>query len=592
MKEINGISIYSDNKEFSNVIKSAIEKRNIKLDNNMQVAIVDISDSENKQLVKKLLASEDVFVVIAGELGELYNFYPEVNKFEIEYLILPSDRTEINLLLEKIKKTVRLKEVADRAVKESLDYYNLLFKQKKALRLTEVKDLDIKIEEVLDFLSLELNFNSMELWLYDTDDHNFDLVDHRGMLLRGKSIPKDILKKLKKTDNYLYLDKVSYFPLKLQGKPFGFFRFNKKLEDKEYMSIATFIDIFSLGLFNSMKFSFKKREYFLHLQKGVLKKEVFEEFLDNIISQAQRYQKPTSFLSFRLDNEDLLREIFGDFYKEKFNKIIRDVSQTIRSSDIMGKIDDNTFVVVLTNTDYLGAVFFLRRFKNIIHSRKIFSYKEKSGEMEFLFNVATYPFHGKSWKHIMKYLKTGMDKDNSPYFRYKIGEYPFWDTVINLRNNYLSSYAKRDINKRNLVFYEFSKNKFMNIFAAYVKEMSTSGNKGIGYVNLPFLGTDDTKELIETYLDIADEKNFPIYFISNNAKLLSKLGYSKKYFIYTDSKKIQQIPFILLLSKWGSYMNFAWSENGSLKGFHCSDVLLIEELMGKLQKQFYLKQSV
>ena len=590
MQKNKKIEIFSDNEELKVIIEDAVKNKKNMLSAEQKLVFIDITGSENRQKVKKLLSDDNVFVVLMGELNILYNFYSDLNNHEIEYLILPTDRYEINLLLEKIKKGLRLKEVADRAIKESLDYYNMLFRQKKSIRLTEVNDLDVKIEEILDFLLLEINADSVELWLYDPDDHNFDLVEHRGIRLAEKNIPKDILTKLRTNSNFIYINKTTYIPLKVKGQPFGFFRIGRKLMESESANITNYIDVFSIGLYNSMKYSLKKREYYLHLQKGVLKKEVFEEFLDNIISQADRYQQPTSFLSFKLENEPLLSEIFGDFYKEKFNKIIRDISQTIRSSDIMGKIDDHTYVVVLTNTDYMGAIYFLRRFKNIIHSRKIFSYREKSGEMEFLFNIATYPFHGRSWKHVINHLKTGMNKDLSPYFRFKIGEMPFWDTVKNLRNNYLSSVIKNDGYKRNLVFYNFSKEQFLNILNTYIKEMTIPGNKGIGYINIPFIDTESTKDLIENYLDIADEKNFPVYFFSGNTKLLTKLGYSKKYFIFSDSKMIKKVPFLLLLSKWGSYMSFAWKEDDMLKGFHCSDVLLIEELIGKLKKQFYLKQ--
>ncbi|GEM_PF-4799969 len=580
------ISIYSDNIAITSTVEKIAKKFDLKVaEEDPDIAVVDIESpvSENLKL-------DNTPIIYAGTLDNLKKILKRGRTENFEYVILPADENEFEIAIQKMVNILKIKSEVNRAVKESIEYYNTLLETKKTLRLMEITDPDIKTEEILDFLELELGENPVEIWLYDFDEKTLNLTGFRGYPVKHQKlqIKKDQIPQRPvpaRFENEIIL------PLSFKGKIFGLIRFKKNLKEWQLKKLNLYGENISIALFNSLKYFYKKREQATYSKRGILNKEVLHEFISRNLSQAQRYSTPLSFLIFKLENADALSEIFGDVAEKRWNRVVNTITSTLRASDIIGEMGENTYLIILTNTDYMGAIFFLRRFKNILKTHSVFTHGEKTGEFVVRYNIASYPVSGYRWSEIEEVLIRGIDPAFTPFFRYNITNLRFFESVEMLRNSIM-----RDKSRNGLTlaprYFESDPATLEEMLSAFFREMCIPGNRGIGYINLPWMEEEHLNEIVEKYLDAGNDRNFPVYFFTSHLSPVRKRGYSGKFLISAVDENLGKTGFVLFLTRWGSYLYFFWKDDNELKGFHCSDTLLVEELMEKLQRQFYLKPAV
>lgn len=100
---------------------------------------------------------------------------------------------------------------------------------------------------------------------------------------------------------------------------------------------------------------------------GLFSRDYFEQRLCEEVSRAQRYDVPMSFLIMQLDNQDELKNTLEN---DGFEKIVRNIGEIIRKeirhSDILAKMDEASFGLLLVHTDPQGAKVLAKRLKKII----------------------------------------------------------------------------------------------------------------------------------------------------------------------------------------------------------------------------------
>ncbi len=581
------ISIYSDNIALKSVTEKISKKLGLKItEDDGAIQVIDIDSNENFKPSR-----EAAVKIFTGSLERLRKFLKNPPSSPYDYLILPTEEAEVEAMLNKALHLLKLRKKVDQAVNESLDYYNTFLEMKKSLKILEVSDPDIKTEEILNFLELELGNTSIEIWLYDFDEKTLNLAGFRGTYSPTEKLPAGIKEKFSSAYGPVVYDEGTLIPLVYKGKIFGIIRLKRTLTQEETKKLIIYVDFISIALFNSLKHFYKKRELATYSQRGILKKEILQEFITRNIYQSQRYATPLSFLMFRFDNRKLLEEIFPGVAEKRWNKLISDIAQTLRASDIIGELSPDTYLIILTNTDYMGAIYYLRRFKNILRTHSVFSHKGKTGEIKTSYNIASYPVSGSNWAELEKTLLRGMDQRFSPFFRYSIQNLQLTEAIDYLRSVILRESIRKSDAQLEPKMWDFSEDTLSSIITTFIREMMIQGNRGTGYINLPWFSQEQQLEIIETYIDAGNDRNFPIYFFTNPSTS-SKLGYGKKYLITSDSEFLKTYGFIMYLSQWGSYMLIFWKNEGKFTGLHCSDTLLVEEIIEKLQRYFYLKPAV
>ncbi len=582
------ISLESDNIGLKKTFQKVVKELGLVIDDqDPNIKIIDL-DSELSHSPDKA-----EIIIYAGNLKRLKNKIKEGEQGEeFEYIILPVDESELEAVIKKAINHLKMREEFNQALRESIEYYNTFLEMKKSMKLLELSDPDIKVNEILAFLEIEIGQSGIEIWLYDFDEKHLNLAGYTGTVLQRGKLPSRIKSKFSATYGPIIYEKSTLIPLTQKGKIFGIIRFQKKLNENQIKKIMVYREFLSMALFNSLKHFYKKRELSNYIHKGVLKKEILREFIEKHLHQSQRYSSPLSFILFKLENRDILEDMFQNTFAKKWEKFISNIAQTLRTSDVIGEYGENSYLIILTNTDYMGAISYLRRFKNLLKTHSVFSTKEKTGEMKIRYNVASFPIHGRVWSEIEQHLYAGIDEKLNPYFRLNVKNLSFEESIDYLKTMVLKEKLKKGSERLEPAMWLPKEEDIINVTYLLINELIANGNKGAGYINLPWLSNEKLINIIETYIDNGNDKNFPLFFFTSDKKISSSIGYGKKYIITSNSDVIKKISFIFLLSQLGSYMAIFQQNEDFFTAIHCSDTLLVEELIEKLQRRFYLKPAV
>ncbi len=582
------LSIHSDNIGLTSSIQTVSRKLGLTIvekDGNISVIDLESQVGTNPRTIKSRVK------IFAGTLKTLKNFLKMEKTEDFEYIIIPAELSEVEAILRKSINLIKLQFEVNHALKESLEYYTTFLEMKKSLKFLEISDPDLKTEEILNFLELEIGETNIEIWLYDFDEKTLNLAGIRGTYIAEEKLPSGIKEKFTPEGNPITYENGTLLPLTNRGKIFGIIRFRKKLNETELKKLQIYREFLSMALFNSLKYFYQKREISTFAQKGVLKKEVLLEFIKKGLHQSRRYSNPISFLLFRLENKETLMKLFGDTVGKKWKKFINDIAQTLRASDVIGEINSDSYLIILTSTDYMGVIYFLRRFKNILRTHSIFSKGGKTGELVVKYNIASYPVTGTTWTELESTLFNGLNDKYNPFFGFKIGNLSFPEVVDYLRSVIMKNKLQ---NKEELAprFWGINKSTIITQIETFIREMISHGNRGIGYINLPWFKKEEFLDLLEKYLDAGNDTAFPVFFFTNKMDIPAKTGYGRKYIIAIDNEILMKYGFIILLSHWGSYLHIFWKDEDLFPGIHCSDTLLVEEVVEKLQRFLYLKPPV
>jgi len=134
-----------------------------------------------------------------------------------------------------------------------------------------------------------------------------------------------------------------------------------------------------------------------------------EEIGKKLVAYAEREEKFLSLLMFDLDD---LRGINRDFGYEKGNEILLvladSIEDSLRKSDVAGKYEADSFLVILPNTDVAGALKVEERTRKTFE-RKINELKDNSDNIEFKQKditfktaIASFPEHGDTFEEVLQ----------------------------------------------------------------------------------------------------------------------------------------------------------------------------------------------
>ena len=89
---------------------------------------------------------------------------------------------------------------------------------------------------------------------------------------------------------------------------------------------------------------------------GVSNRRVFDERINGMMESARRHHRPLTMLSVDLAHFKDVNNTHGHLAEDKVLKsVVKVLSQTVRSTDLLGRMGGDEFLLVLDNTDRISA---------------------------------------------------------------------------------------------------------------------------------------------------------------------------------------------------------------------------------------------
>jgi DNA-binding response OmpR family regulator len=335
-----------------------------------------------------------------------------------EYLLKPFDREALSKSLEAILQRRRLRTERDRLLAENIEYMadRSLFERSVALFAT--LSLEALSEKILDAFARELDAEGGVLWLAsDTDDDRLLLAAVHG-LVRGSEEPESLSREDlpiplrdagavccvgSSEDPEQAARPALWILLRASGRPDALIRLTDKRGgvpfDEVDRGCAERLSRFAeIALRNARHVRGIERRALQDPATGVHRLELLHDVLQREIERAARFGRAFSVARLRLLTE--WRDPADS--RDACEALVTSLRTRLRAADLLALAEDSSILVLLADTDALGAATFKRRVREWMRT---------SDSLRVGIGVASCPSDAGDWHSLERALDARLERD-------------------------------------------------------------------------------------------------------------------------------------------------------------------------------------
>lgn len=514
-------------------------------------------------------------------------------------LTKPVDEADMLLAVDRALERASLRRERAQLRDENLEFARFHNLHQRCLELLSQPDLEWLQERVTLELGAVCDAQSAALWVMD-DRGDLVLRAYRGLLdkqfLAEKMNPEGPLAgRLREAQPWFARDErsaVMYVPLLASGEIVGLAQLSDPLSGdfrpEHSRDAKVLADFAAVGVKNGRKMLALQRLGLRDRETAAYNLSYFTDYASKEIYKARRYGRTFSLLTFSIDNLPLVRVRQGAAdAKKAVRGIIRALSKIIRDSDVIAKASDQEFYLLLPETDFFGALMFVRRAVAAVRDEPEVQDVEQRLPLALVGGASTFPKDGEDFDELVHRCRRRMDERRaSLQRRLMLDGLPFWDEVDLLLGTPTSPKLPVDEKSEPSRRGKVADVLFDELQAEIARElMRDPGSRGLLYVGGPEIRTDlpIAAGLESAPPDLASR----IYLLGRRVDLESHPALTPVFLEGDD--RVTRHEFILWLSENAAYALIQRRGLGATWGFHTSDTAVVDGLISKLQAEYDLQ---
>lgn len=334
-----------------------------------------IDGAELVRRVKERLPDQDI-VMVTGVVD--VKTAVEAMKLGVTDCILkPFDRGTLTDSLDKILATRRLKHEHARLMEENLEFMGILSLVERASGLHSTLSVAPLAERLIEGLCLETRAQSGVLWAAeDPGCEQFELVGARG-LVRVDGEPESVSiedaeaswcpgiltvrSALASMPQSVDGAEALYLPIRSGGILLGLARLSDKIDGESFDATdrgtaEKFCEFGGVAIHNALHFRALERRSLRDPATRAYSLAYYEDAVRNEIQKAKRFGHRFSVIRIEIDGfESLLGSDGGAVVDRAAVEVARRLECALRATDLMANGEDGAFLLLLLQTDALGA---------------------------------------------------------------------------------------------------------------------------------------------------------------------------------------------------------------------------------------------
>ena len=334
-----------------------------------------IDGAELVRRVKERLPDQDV-VIVTGVVG-VKTAFEAMRLGATDYILKPFDRGTLTDSLFSILATRRLKDEHARLMEENLEFMGVLSLLERASGLHSTLSLAPLAERLIEGLCLETRAQSGVVWVVeDPDCEQLELVGARG-LVRGDSEPESVsiqdveaawcpgiltvrsvvASMPQNVDGVEAL----YLPIRSGEILLGLARLSDKIDGEPFDATdrgmaEKFCEFGGVAIHNALRFRALERRSPRDPAIRDHSVAYYEDAVRNEIQKSNRFGYRFSMIRIEIDGfEAALGSDGGAIVDRNTVEVGRLLECALRANDLMANADDGSFLLLLPQTDALGA---------------------------------------------------------------------------------------------------------------------------------------------------------------------------------------------------------------------------------------------
>ena len=339
-----------------------------------------------------------------------------------DYILKPFDQAALTDSLDKILQQRCLRDEHARLMEENLEFMGVLSLFERACGLFSTLSIEPLAERLVEGLCLETGAQSGVLWVaedpgletlelvgarglvrVDHEPESIQLVDAEAAWCPGITQARSVLAALPED-----LDAVEalYLPIRTAGITLGIVRLSGKLESEDFSAsdramAEKFCEFGGIAMHNAMRFRALERRSLRDPETRAYSRAYFEDAARNEIHKANRFGHRFSIVRVAIEGWTGGDVNGSDTVVDReIVEAARRVEGALRATDLLATGDDGAFLLLLPQTDALGAGVLAQRI------RTTFAALWEGREAPAVhYATATYPVDGTQVESLQRVLE-------------------------------------------------------------------------------------------------------------------------------------------------------------------------------------------
>jgi two-component system cell cycle response regulator len=377
-----------------------------------------------------------------------------------EYLIKPVDRDELLLTLDRLLERRRLLDQQNKLIDESMEYLQAQTVYRRCLDILSTLDFENLCEMILRNTIQATGAQGGLLWLTSPEDRpeagaeKLNLAGYRGLVTVEDfptiiQVSEEPFKSAFGTRSPIFAQPsrvlgiqaqrhtrdALFIPLVVEDEPVGLLLLLDKLREdfseRDKNITRTMAEFSAIAAKNSRRFQALERVGLRDQTSAAYNLTYFIDYAGKEIYKARRYGRSFSLVTVVIDRFEFLQEHFkAEVCVQMSRKLAESISKVVRDSDILAKVSDHEYYVLLPETDALGARMFIRRSQEAFATDDFIGKMSRDYPVSITLGAATFPLEGKDFDELLGVCRERSERTRSSLFRrLKLQEKNFWDTV-------------------------------------------------------------------------------------------------------------------------------------------------------------------
>jgi diguanylate cyclase (GGDEF)-like protein len=201
---------------------------------------------------------------------------------------------------------------------------------------------------------------------------------------------------------------------------------------EQHAAAVTVADFTAIAIKNARRFQAVERVGLRDRETGAYNLAYFVDYAGKEFYKARRYARAFSLAVLSFDNAEQVRKEGGrELYRRASRDIVTAVSRVVRDADILAKVSDSEYYVLLPETDYFGALMFVRRANEEIRKEDSIRQLEEKCPVLISVGAATFPKDGEDFDELLHWARSRVDEQRASLLRrLQLGELDpsaFWE---------------------------------------------------------------------------------------------------------------------------------------------------------------------
>jgi diguanylate cyclase (GGDEF)-like protein len=349
-----------------------------------------------------------------------------------DFLTKPVDRDELVQVCERTLSRVRVRREHSQLLSENLEFARSQALYGQGLQLLATLDVERLQDLTLSVLARVTDAQGAALWIAD-EKGQLALRGYRGLVDRAALPPRvdpadpQWAPRLAQAAPAAAPGKADageafLVPLLADEEPVGLALLSDgargRFVPEQHAAALTVADFAAIAVRNARRFQALERIGLRDRDTGAYNLAYFVDYAGKEFYKARRYGRAFSLVVLSIDNaEQMRKEVGRELYRRATRDLVGAVSRAARDADILAKVSDGEYYVLLPETDHFGALMFLRRAVDEVRREEAIREVERRCPVLLSMGASAFPKDGEDFDELLHWARARVQEQRGSLLR-------------------------------------------------------------------------------------------------------------------------------------------------------------------------------